>query len=253
MNGPVRIGYYRYGPEDGRPVTFVHGFTQSGQSWLPIVEGLADVSATLVNAPGHRRSEGIDADLPTCGDLIADVMPEGALVGYSMGARMALHTVLQHPGLATSLVLVSGTPGIEDDAERATRRTADNTLADRIEKMDIADFIDEWLANPMFAGLTDEQRNVPDRLMNTPAGLASSLRHAGTGTQTPLWDRLHEITCPVLIVCGGNDAKFVAIGERMHAEIAGSTCVVVPGAGHTVHLEKPGEFTRILSAWISAH
>lgn len=249
----MMLGCYTAGDDDDprTPLTLLHGFTQSGQSWLPIVERMPDRRFILVNAPGHRRSEQFRTDLTATGDLIADVMDHGVLVGYSMGARMALHTVLQHPSKVSALVLVSGTPGIEDDTERAQRRAADNALADHIESTPLEQFIDEWLANPMFAGLTEDQRDVRDRLMNTPAGLASSLRMAGTGTQIPLWDRLHEITCPVLIVCGEKDEKFTEIGRRMHGAILGSRLVVVPGAGHTVHLEKPDEFARLLESWLS--
>ena len=50
----------------------------------------------------------------------------------------------------------------------------------------------------------------------------------------PLWDRLGELTMPVTLVVGERDAKFRAIAERMGAPV-----VVVPGAGHAVHLEAP--------------
>ena len=50
-------------------------------------------------------------------------------------------------------------------------------------------FLDEWLAQPLFAGLTLDDGARADRLTNTPEGLASSLRLAGTGAQGSLWPR----------------------------------------------------------------
>jgi pimeloyl-ACP methyl ester carboxylesterase len=81
-----------------------------------------------------------------------------------------------------------------------------------------------------------------DRLRNHPVGLADSLRYAGTGTQEPLWDQLHTLTMPVLLMCGTKDAKFHAIAAEMGVSIPNSTCVAIEGAGHTVHLEQPERF-----------
>lgn len=250
----MRLAFDFAGPVGvGRPVAFVHGFTQTGRSWLPVAERLRDVESTLIDAPGHGSSGDIVADLRTGADMIASTMRRGDLVGYSMGARFALHTALQHPEQVSTLVLVSGTPGIENDTERAARRAADEALADRIESMALVDFLEEWLANPMFSGLTEATRNIADRMRNFPGGLASSLRHAGTGTQEPLWDRLHELRCPVLVVCGAADTKFRGIGERMHSMIPGSTFIVVEEAGHTVHLEQTDRFVGTLLDWFSTH
>ena len=236
----------------GQRVAFLHGFTQTGRSWLPVTDGLPSFESMLIDAPGHGGSAEVKADLPAGADLVAATMKRGTLVGYSMGARFALHTVLRAPDTVDSLVLVSGTPGIEDETERAARRRADDALADRIESIPLADFLDEWLANPMFDGLDHESRNMADRLRNTPAGLASSLRLAGTGTQQPLWDRLDAIKCPVLIVCGSRDPKFVDIARRMKDRIASSEIVEIEDSGHTVHLEQTARFTVLLTEWLSA-
>ena len=234
----------------GMPVTFVHGFTQTRGSWTPAVSRLSAAECTVVDAPGHGESTDGARSLWQCADDIASTMPSGVLVGYSMGARMALHTALAHPHRVTGLVLVSGTPGIEDDTERAARRASDNSLADHIESVGVATFIDEWLSNPMFAGLTEQTSMRQERLANSARGLADSLRHAGTGTQENLWPRLSELTMPVLIVAGVGDTKFTDIARRMHAGVPHSELRIVPSAGHTVHLEATEAFTELLGAWL---
>ena len=235
----------------GRGVTLVHGFTQTRTSWLPIVRLLDGVRATLLDAPGHGGSPDGARSLQQCGDDITESSPGGVLVGYSMGARMALHAALAHPQHFTGLVLVSGTPGIEDATERAARVASDNVLADHIEDVGTERFIPEWLANPMFSGLTEEMRMSTDRMRNSARGLADSLRHAGTGTQADLWPRLRELDMPVLVVCGEKDAKFTAIAERMTGEIPRAELRSFPGCGHTVHLEDTHSFCRELGGWIS--
>ena len=106
-----------------------------------------------------------------------------------------------------------------------------------IERDGVDAFLERWLAQPMFATLADP--GLDDRRRNDAAGLASSLRLAGTGTQRPLWDRLPALTMPVLVVAGALDAKFVAIAERMADAIPDATLAVLDGAGHTAHLERP--------------
>jgi len=230
---------------NGSTATFLHGFTQTSRSWSHLVEKLPFTS-TLIDLPGHGESVDGKRSLTQTGDDIAAIMPTGCLVGYSMGARMALHTALQHPHNVTSLVLISGTAGIRDADERSTRKNSDDTLANHIEDVGVTAFIDEWLSQPLFAGLNSVTNQRADRLRNHPVGLADSLRFAGTGTQEPLWDQLHMLTMPVLLMCGATDTKFHSIALEMATIIPNATCVAIEGAGHTVHLEQPKRFIEEL-------
>ena len=72
---------------------------------------------------------------------------------------------------------------------------------------------------------------------------------AGTGTQQPLWGSLGRLTMPVLIVTGGLDTKFTALGRRMAGAIGpAARHVVVAGAGHAPHLQRPGEVAAVVRA-----
>ena len=235
----------------GVSTAFLHGFSQTAQSWSPVIEHLiSHLQCTLLDAPGHRDTPDGRRTLSECGDDIAQSMPAGILVGYSMGARMALHAALQHPEKVTHLVLVSGTAGIADNAEREQRIASDTELAARIERIGVPAFIDEWLALPMFSGLTPTTSQREERLRNTAIGLADSLRYAGTGTQHPLWDALHTLRMPVLIIAGEKDAKFVGLAQRLHELIDSSTLAIVPESGHSVHLEATSAFIEIFLKWL---
>jgi 2-succinyl-6-hydroxy-2,4-cyclohexadiene-1-carboxylate synthase len=130
------------------------------------------------------------------------------------------------------------------------RGRADDDLAAQLEAGGVEAFVDRWLAQPLFAGLDEAAACRSERLANTAAGLASSLRRAGTGTQEPLWDRLGAIAAPTLVVTGEHDAKFTALGRRLADGIPGATQAVVPGAGHTAHLERPQAFLAALRPWL---
>lgn len=234
-------------------VVLVHGFTQTSACWSPIDQALAgDHEVVSVDAPGHGTAAGEELDLPTGAEAIAARGGRGTYLGYSMGARFGLHVALGRPDLVERLVLVSGTAGLEDPDERATRRASDDALADHLLAVGVPAFLDEWLALPLFAGLPPERAHRAAREVNTAAGLASSLRLAGTGTQLPLWDRLPELAMPVLVVAGADDPKFTALGRRLvecigpNAELA-----VIEGAGHSVHLEQPDRFLAALRLWLA--
>lgn len=232
-------------------VGFVHGFTQTGRSWQQVVDLLGPTfECVTFDAPGHGTNTNGRRGLVECGDEIASALGGGAVVGYSMGARMALHAVLQHPSAFSRLVLVSGTAGIDDDDERRRRREADDALAARIIDIGVERFVDEWLAGPLFAHLPPDASQRGLRLSNTAQGLADSLRWAGTGTQDPLWRKISDITIPTLVVTGEADTKFDALGERLARMIPGAVHVSVAGAGHSVHMERPAEFVSILRSFL---
>lgn len=238
------------------PATLValHGFTQTGASWQPVATHLGGSYRLLApDAPGHGRAAAVRAGLWETADLldgtiVADGGSVAGWVGYSMGGRMALHMALAHPHAVTKLALISASPGIEDDAEREARRAADEALAKRIEEggpQGLGRFLTDWLAQPLFATLPRERAGMDERLANSPAGLASSLRLAGAGAQEPLWGRLPELgqrELPVLLFAGELDRKYCDMASAA-AEAIGSTARVhiVPGAGHACHLERPEE------------
>ena len=210
----------------------------------------AEYTSQCLDAPGHGANVDGVRSLSQCADDIAAVMRPGILVGYSMGARMALHVALQHPTLVSQLVLISGTPGLQSASERDARRKSDDELADRIEQIGTTAFIDEWLALPIFAGLDETTNQRDDRLRNTAKGLAESLRHAGTGTQDSQWDHLHSLSMPVHLIVGETDTKFTAIANDMMPLLQSGEITVVPSAGHTVHLEDPITVSQLLDSII---
>jgi 2-succinyl-6-hydroxy-2,4-cyclohexadiene-1-carboxylate synthase len=220
--------------------TFLHGFTQTGASWGPVLDRLATtLVSSYPDAPGHGRNPDGKRSLSQYASDVASTMEPGILIGYSMGARMALHIALEHPSRVTALILISGTPGLRTETERTIRRDSDNELADHIERVGTETFIDEWLALPMFSGLNSATNGRSERLGNTANGLADSLRYAGTGTQLSLWNNITQLEMPVHLITGQHDEKFTDIARQMNEIIPSSTFNVVPAVGHTVHLENP--------------
>lgn len=236
----------------GARVVLVHGFTQTRRSWGPVLDGIRrHHQVVCVDAPGHGLSARYAVGLWEGARLLGEVGGPAAYLGYSMGGRLALHLAVAAPYLVRRLVLVGATPGIEDAAEREARRRDDEERALALERRGLDAFLDAWLAGPLFEGLSVAAADVDARRENTVAGLAASLRLAGTGAQEPLWDHLSSLAMPVLVVAGERDGRFLETGRRMVATIgANASLAVVPGAGHAAHLERPADFLHIVGPFL---
>jgi 2-succinyl-6-hydroxy-2,4-cyclohexadiene-1-carboxylate synthase len=230
----------------------LHGFTHTGSSWDPVVAALGE--RYRVVAPDIRGHGTASSATPVSLDaVIADmaaVAPNDGytLAGYSMGGRIALHLALAMPARVRRLVLIGASPGIADPVQRGERRTADDQLAGEIERSSIDEFARRWAQTPVLSGLPEDvlARVHADRLRSTPAGLARALRALGTGALPPLWSRLEQLTMPVTLMAGERDQKFRQIAQEMAARILQAGVVIVPNAGHAVHLEAPARVAEII-------
>ncbi len=231
----------------------VHGFTQTSASWSEIVplisasDGFSEV--VTLDAPGHGTEQARQFSLIEGAADLGRRGGQGVYVGYSMGARLCLHLAVNVPHLVRGLVMIGGTAGIDDPAERAARRSADEALGERIIRIGVDAFLREWLHQPLFATLPPDHAGAAERRLNSAEALAESLRTAGTGTQEPLWDRLQELSMPVLVITGEFDQKFTEIAHRFTTLIPQCDHVVVPAVGHAVHLEEPGATAAAVIAW----
>jgi 2-succinyl-6-hydroxy-2,4-cyclohexadiene-1-carboxylate synthase len=230
----------------------LHGFSGTRHAWDRVATML-DPERYLplaLDLPGHGDASAVDGPITfeSCVATVLAASPQRfALCGYSLGGRVALNVALAAPERVSRLVLVSCSPGIEDDSERATRRTSDERLAVELESIPYERFIEKWRSQPLFADDPPDvgERAREDQRHNDPLRLAKAMRGLGTGEMTPLWDRLGELTMPTRFVAGERDAKFRAIGERVVASMPDAELVVIPG-GHALALESPVELAGVL-------
>ncbi|HSB85885.1 MAG TPA: alpha/beta fold hydrolase [Ilumatobacteraceae bacterium] len=236
----------------GPRLVFVHGFTQTSTSWRPIAAALAEdgYESVVVDAPGHGDSAPVHVDLRRAAELLTAMCGPAVYIGYSMGGRLCLHAAVFDPRSVVALVLISASPGIADDLERATRRDADARLADHLGEVGVETFLDEWLTQALFAGLASDVAQRADRLRNSAEGLASSLRLAGAGAQESLWPRLAELAMPVLAVAGAADSKYAAIARRIADTVRHGRCEVIEGAGHAAHLQAADRVLAAVRGWL---
>ena len=165
-----------------------------------------------------------------------------------MGGRIALQVALALGARVQRLILIGASPGIADPVQRAQRREADERLADELETSTIEEFAERWARTPVLSGQPAAVADAvhADRLRSTPLGLARALRGLGTGALPSIWERLGEIAVPTTLVAGECDRKFTEIAFEMGADLRAAEVVIVPGAGHAVHLEAPRQVAEII-------
>jgi len=250
----------------GPALVLLHGFTGSVETWRPHLASLGAHRQTIaVDLLGHGgsdspadperyRIERCTADLLALLDQLG--VERAAVLGYSMGTRVALHLAVTAPDRVRRLILESGSPGLADPAERAARVRADAALADRIEQEGVWAFVRDWEQLPLFASQARLPAEVraglrAQRLRNNPVGLANSLRGMGAGRPEPLWDRLGALQIPTLLLVGELDGKYRGLAQQMAGLLPAARVAVIPNAGHAVHLEQPDAFDAAVVEYLA--
>jgi pimeloyl-ACP methyl ester carboxylesterase len=203
---------------------FLHGFTGSPAAWDEV--GLPGVRETLVGHGvdgGGTWREEVDR-------LAERIPPHSHVVGYSMGARVALGILVAHPDRVARATLIAAHAGLRTEAERRAR-VAEEAGWHALLARGIAPFVDAWQVR--FPGRRET------RLRHDPAGLARALRAIGLAAMPDLWPALAAVRVPVTLVAGARDAKFCALADRLASAIPGARVRIVADCGHDVTLDAP--------------
>jgi len=233
----------------------LHGFTGSPHSWdfVPRMTGEQWLTPALV---GHAQSQA-EASVSHFEHEVARLaaLAESAgrvtLIGYSLGARLALGVALAAPHAVERLLLISGHFGLDSAADQEQRRAADAAWVELLQVRGLAEFVAAWEAQPLWATQRHlpaaiRQRKHAERMSHDALGLARSLRVTGLAEMPSYRARLPEIRIPTTIVAGALDRKFCDLGRVLTAAIPQATLELVPEAGHDLLLERPELITEVI-------
>ncbi|KKD61307.1 acyl-CoA thioester hydrolase [Grimontia sp. AD028] len=249
QNCSERLNYSLQGQADKPALVFLHGLLGDHRDWQPVIDELSKEYLCLaIDLPGHGGSQHIEAVgfEDTCIKVIATINETLSspfwLVGYSLGARIAMYLATHCPGslkvistLLAGLIIENGHPGLPE-SERAERREHDEQWAVRFENEPIVDVLQDWYQQPVFSSLNHAQRQslIVKRSDNLGTKVASMLRATSLSQQDFLGDLLRMLPAKVHYLCGEKDNKFLALAMQ-----SGLSYSIVPDAGHNIHAEQP--------------
>jgi pimeloyl-ACP methyl ester carboxylesterase len=241
----------------GSPVLLLQGQATPMAGWDRVAAGLAtqfrvlrcEQRGTGGSAPGPRGE--VAADRFTTRALAADVravldaagVDRAQVVGHSMGGKIAQWLAVDSPTRVASLVLLATSAGAADGVPRdaeAHRLLLGGEPGDRRRLF----FADDWAA-----GHRDEVRT----FFALDAGRPTLRALYRASTTHDALAALPRISAPTLVVHGTADRlAALASAERIAAKIPGAELVVVPGAGHGLHLDSP-EAAAAVRAFLTRH
>ncbi|MCG9683279.1 2-succinyl-6-hydroxy-2,4-cyclohexadiene-1-carboxylate synthase [Vibrio sp. Isolate23] len=247
--------------DSSRPVVvYLHGLLGSSEDWSACRQLLPEYSSLCIDLPGHGMSKLMHCrDFKTCCDQISDVLltqfphhPPIVLVGYSMGARIAMVGLTQQYFSAHNIqMLISegGHFGLHDRAEQNARLNNDFRWAERFQNDPIEQVLNDWYQQPVFSSLNHEQRQtiIDKRSANLGPSVAKMLMATTLAKQDYLLESLADLSMPIHYICGEKDMKFSQLAEQ-----SGLSFSQVAQAGHNVHVEQPEAFAAIIQSQIRA-
>lgn len=225
---------YRTG--DGPPVVLVHGWSDSGLRWIPLVDDLADeYEVVAYDARGHGRSDAPESGYDLS-DRIADlctVVRESGLnnpvmIGHSMNAAIVARTAVRHPALSRGVVL-EDPDGIhdvpDDDPDERVARIRDEIVQPDGQNME--DIITEYYQDfdPVQA------RRLAAASLNLRPEAAEMVRN---GYPSPLSGIFPEITCRTLILRSDVDIETRVMDFDVADSLPDGRLVHIPDAGHYI-------------------
>ena len=250
------ISSYAEESGSGYPIVLIHALGTSLRSWDPLVPLLASrYHVVRYDYRGHGRSEkpAGSVSLPLLAEdlraLLDSLGLEHAhLVGLAVGAMIAQQLAVDHPGLASGLVLADTASAIGAQAAEYNERRAE-----AVERGGMRAAVDATIERAFAPGFGERH---PERvaafrgefLANDPHGYACISRALRSFQVT---DRLSRIHCPTLLLVGQMDRLCPpSEAAAIQTHIPAAKLEILPGVGHFSALEAPEVFAERVLAFL---
>jgi len=240
---------------EGPPVVLLHGLFGSAGNWGAIRKALAPRHRVIaMDLRNHGASPRADAmDYPAMAADVAETMGgPAAVLGHSMGGKVAMALALRRPKLVTRLVVADIAPVTYAhslrgyvEAMRAiplraglTRREAEAALADAVPEPGIRAFLLQNL-----------------RLQEDPPAWRLGL--AELAAAMPAIEGFPEFVTPYpgpVLVLNGGRSRYIRPEhhDRFRALFPAARFETIGNAGHWLHAEQPAAFLAVIEDFLSA-
>ena len=253
----LRFHYVEWGAAGAPPLLCLHGITQTAHSWDEVAADLAaDDRALGLDQRGHGDSDWAPdgdysrttqaADVAAIADALG--LPRFLLAGMSMGGINAITFTARHPERVRALIVVDVSPEIEPRGVENIR-----TFIQAADELDTFEaFVERAHQFNPRRSIENIRSRLTHNLKQLPNGrwtwkydkyLRASERSFEASALHNLWDDVRAVTCPTLILKGGeSDILSAESAAKLQTAIPGSQLTLIPGAGHSVMGDNPEAF-----------
>ena len=263
-NDGVKLYYEECG--SGTPIVFVHEFAGDHRAWETQMRHFGQrYRAITYGARGYPPSD-VPNDLAMysqarAADDIAAVLDglgiaKAHVVGLSMGGFATLHFGFRHPDRALSLVVAGCGYGAEKGASDKFRSEVD-AVAAFLDAEGIRAFAEKYAYGPTRVQFENKDpRGFAEFKQQLSEHSAIGARNTQLGVQKErpslydLVDQMQALTVPTLVLTGDEDWPCLQPALLMKQTIPSAALSVMPNCGHTINIEDPDQFNRLVSDFI---
>lgn len=257
---PLQLNSVHLENSDAPALVLLHGLLGSSRNWTTIGRALQDrFDVHALDLRNHGNSPHAEAMrwAELCADLEAYLEKKGlrniVLMGHSLGGKVAMRFACQNPGLVQKLIIVDiaarAYPPYHDQEFRAMKSIALGELASRKEaEAALAPLVADWAMRQfLLTNLVRDEATGAFRWQANIEALHASLPHIRQNSLLET-DRYHG---PTLLVRGAK-SNFIEDGDadEMLHWFPKLEQVIVPKAGHNVHVENRKGFLGVLEDWL---
>jgi esterase len=258
----MRFHFTEWGDPDAPPILLLHGGNQSSHSWDLVSLNLADrYHVYALDQRGHGDSEWsreLDYSMDAmAADALAFIADQGlvrpVIMGHSMGGKVTLTAILMDPDVARGIVLVDVGPELSPEGTKVVG----DFVTHNVEFDDLDVFLDNVVRYDRFRSREHIARTVKYNLLVRADGkYVSKVDHRrlpGASLSDMTLDDVKAVTCPVLLVRGGESEVLLAdAAERFVDALPNGQMITVPNVGHNVHGGNTAGFLQAIEPFLTS-
>ncbi|MSP30140.1 MAG: alpha/beta hydrolase [Acetobacteraceae bacterium] len=250
----------------GTPVIFVHEFAANHRSWEPQMRHFGQrYRAITYGARGYPPSDvpedaGKYSQNRAADDIAAVLdhlkIDKAHVVGLSMGGFATLHFGFRHAHRALSLTVAGCGYGAEKGQEEKFRKEVE-TVVSALRNEGMAAFAEKYAYGPTRVQFENKDpRGFAEfkRELASNSNIGSANTQFGVQGRRPslydLVEQMQAMTTPTFILTGDEDWPCLAPGFLMKQTIPTASLSVMPNCGHTINIEDPDQFNRLVGDFI---
>ena len=260
----LHINYQDSGPPDAPALLLLHGFGSSLQTWDRWTPQLAlkyrvirlDLPGFGLTGESPSKKYSQDQDVATLVDFVNKLnVSSYALVGHSLGGKMAWGLAAAQPERVKALVLMAP-DGFAPESQWGSKPYEVPAIMELMKlclpKYLVRRFVDTAFSDPQW--LTEPLVDRYHDMLRAPGVRGAILDRADQTIYTNPIPRLKQIQAPTLLIWGADDPMIPSSNAASYAAVLRhSTTVVLPKLGHVIQEEQPEIGLAQVEAFLSAH